>query len=156
MNINIMKKNKSNKGFSYIEILISLGLLSIAIVPMTMAFFHISRTQVITYYTYQKAILLDSIMIQTVDFISRRQPQDFAQADLYYIIDRSQIDFKIETFDYYLVDFVINPFNTVSTDYEDYYLNQLFFIEIRIESQFGSASVFRYSLFRYQSVTIDT
>ena len=139
--------NKNNKGFSYIEVLISLGLISIAIVPLAMAFFHISRTQTLSYYTYQKIILLDSIMTETVSHISNNLIFNFSQDDMNSIIVNSPINFRQEVFTYNLINFHVS--DDILVD-DVYIISMYFFIKIGIESDFGEAIIFRYSLFNFR------
>lgn len=153
-----MTSHNHNKGFSYIEALLSLALISLTVVPVTMAFFHISRTQVLSYYIYQKAILLDSVMIESVVYLAHSSPRFFSQDQLDHLIQNSPTNFRLDMFEYQLIDFYLSADLPVTVDmpeganplamaYKEMPASFYFFIKIEIRSQFGTAQVFRYALF---------
>lgn len=132
--------HKSKGGFSYLEILVSLGILAMMLVPLTQGFFHLTNTQIRSYETYQQVTLLNSLMVELVHHIEHTAPATFHQHDLDSFVVSSGVDYRTESFRYHLEDFHwSNSFFEGERAY--------FHIELESHGDFGTLHVLRYSLF---------
>lgn len=61
---------KFNKGFSYIEVLISSTLLSVFSFAVVFVIFHVNSSQLIIYRSYQKVQLSNSLLVEVSNTIS--------------------------------------------------------------------------------------
>ena len=132
--------DKNKKGFSYLEILVCLGIISMTLVPLTMAFFHLSNTQVRTYQTYQQATLLHSLMVELAQHVASETPERFDQHDLDSFVANSDVNYRTDLFRYERLEFQWS---------EGFAGGERAYFYIRLESygEFGSLQLFRYGLF---------
>ncbi|MCL1935577.1 MAG: hypothetical protein FWF57_04275 [Defluviitaleaceae bacterium] len=153
--------NTKSRGFSYIEILISMFLISIVIFPIIFIFFSIQKLQISTYNNYNKSILATSLLTEVINNVknisihelSSDNLNKFSQTINYYNFDERyktdlfeyEIEINFKNIDIYSQDglYSFNRGMSSLTVNNIVALPIEFFVKVIISSESGEIEVFR-------------